>query len=115
MANLEVLKQPPAPGRMGNEPATWLLWTIPKRPIVAHEAGQAYGVPEKSLAPLPIRILPAVFVHRHRGCRGNVVTVGEAPNGNLDNIIQLLEQLGRQACPFIAEDQGRFALKRVFV
>jgi hypothetical protein len=64
---------------------------------------------------LSVGELSAVFVEGHDGGGGHVVAIRHAPDWYLDDVVELLEEVGGEAGPFVADDEGRAALELVVV
>ena len=63
----------------------------------------------------PLRPLPAVFIQGHRGGVGDVVGIGQAPDGDFDDRIDKLQLFFGQAEPLVADDQRRAARELIVV
>ena len=61
------------------------------------------------------RILPAIFVERHRRRRRHIVAVRQAPHGYLHDVVEHRQNVVRQAGPLIADHQRRAAVELVLV
>jgi len=62
-----------------------------------------------------LRILPAIFVQRHRGCGRYIVAIRHPPNRNFYYVVEQLQNVWLKTGPLVADHQGRFSLELILV